>query len=54
MSVLFLPEIREYFENLAIILYEKKYFGFEEAAQNEETIYQVRYISNNHVIAQYL
>jgi hypothetical protein len=32
MRVLFLPEIRDYFRELAKILYEKDYFGFEEAA----------------------
>jgi hypothetical protein len=32
MRVLFLPEIRDYFRELAEILYEKNYFGFEETA----------------------
>jgi len=32
MQVIFLPEVLEYFENLAIILYEKNYFSFEETA----------------------
>jgi hypothetical protein len=109
MRVLFLPEIRDYFRELAEILYEKGYFGFEEAAiqyaedlfnniadtlptkvkktaptyfnrygkdmfyavyqKNKRTqwyvffniyadkgemVYLVRYISNNHVIAQFL
>ena len=109
MKVLFLPEIFEYFENLALILHEKGYFGFKETAKkyvtelvndikttlpilpskpapkhferygdkmeyvvfrkskhthwyvffrvykkNGEDIYQVRYIANNHTIAQYL
>ena len=109
MNVLFLPEVFEYFERLALILYEKGYFGFKETArkyvielvtdiktnlptkphkpapayfdkygktmeyasfrknknttwyafftiylENDEEIYLVRYIANNHVIAQYL
>jgi GTP1/Obg family GTP-binding protein len=32
MKVLFLSEVRDYFRELAEILYEKDYFGFEEAA----------------------
>ena len=32
MSVLFLPEIRKYFDELEIILYEKGYFSYEENA----------------------
>jgi hypothetical protein len=32
MSVLFLPEIQEYFDELEIILYEKGYFSYEDAA----------------------
>jgi hypothetical protein len=32
MKVLFLPEVREYFRELAGILYQKGYFGLEEAA----------------------
>ena len=32
MSVLFLPEVRKYFDELEIILYEKGYFSFEENA----------------------
>lgn len=109
MKVLFLPEIRMYFQELQDILFEKEYFGFEESAvqyvrdlifdieatlpervskiappyfnrygkelryasfrknrntqwyvffnkyrENGEVIYLVRYISNNHMIAQYL
>jgi hypothetical protein len=111
MSVLFLPEVREYFRELAEILYKKDYFGFEDTAlqyvedlfsdientlptkvkksapayfnrygkgmsyavfkKNKrthwyvffnmqpddgeaETIYLVRYISNNHTIAHFL
>ena len=33
MKVLVLPEVRYYLKELQIILYEKDYFGFEEAAQ---------------------
>lgn len=109
MKVLFLPEVRLYFQELQDILFEKEYFGFEESAvqyvrdlifdieatlpervskiappyfnrygkelryasfrknrntqwyvffnkyrENGEVIYLVRYISNNHMIAQYL
>jgi len=109
MSVIILPEVQEYMKELQIILYEKNYFGFEEAAQrytdellddiintlpeclhnpapeyfdkygedmeyasfkknkrttwyvffeiyedNGEIIYLVRYIANNHTVAQYL
>jgi hypothetical protein len=32
MKVLFLPEVRDYFKELAKILYEKDYFVFEEDA----------------------
>ncbi len=32
MKVLFLPEVREYFRELAEILHKKNYFGFEETA----------------------
>ena len=109
MSVIFLPEVRKYFNNLIPVLYEKEYFGFKETAkkyvddllveivtnlpiclhkpasnyfdkygknmeyavfkkskhtqwyvffraykENDEEIYQVRYIGNNHTVAQYL
>jgi hypothetical protein len=109
MQVTILPEVLEYFENLAVILYEKEYFGFEKTAltyvielyddivanlptkphkpapvyfdkygkgmkyavfrrnrrtswyaffntyhNNVEPFYVVRYIANNHIIAQYL
>jgi hypothetical protein len=109
MRVLFLPEVRDYFRELAEILYKKDYFGFEETAiqyaedlfnsiadtlpnrvkktapayfdrygknmfyavfqknkrtqwyvffniyaDNGETVYLVRYMSNNHMIAQFL
>lgn len=109
MKVLFLPEVRQYFQELEEILFEKEYFGFEESAvqyvreliwdientlpvrmskiappyfcrygkgmhyamfrkskttqwyvfftkyqDNGETIYLVRYISNNHLIAKHL
>ena len=109
MRVLFLPEVRQYLKELHEILFEKEYFGFEEAAvqyvrdlifdieetlpirvskeappyfsmygngmryatfrrnrstqwyvffskykEKGEIVYLVRYISNNHMIAQYL
>lgn len=109
MKVLFLPEVVDQFLELAEILYEKGYFGFEDAAQSYseqlfrdiqeqlpvkvkkeapiyferygadmfyslfprnkqttwyvfysihqkegETIYLVRYLSNNHVVAHHL
>ena len=109
MSVTFLPEIQEFFDELEIILYEKGYFSYEENARqyaddlffdiknnlpvkhhkpappyfdrygagmfyasfkknrdttwyafftkylvDGETIYLVRYVSNNHMIAKYL
>ena len=34
MQVILLPEVIDYFSNLAIILYEKGYFSFEETALN--------------------
>ena len=34
MKVLATPQVLEYFESLIPILYEKGYFGFEEAARN--------------------
>ncbi len=109
MKILYLPEVRLYFKELAWLLYEKEYFGFEESAikyvedlfndidkslpskhskkassyfdrygknmhyavfkknshtqwyvffqildDNGETVYLVRYISNNHVISHLL
>ena len=33
MSVLFLPEVRDYFDFLADILFRKEYFAFEENAR---------------------
>ena len=32
MKVLFLPEVRLYFQQLQDTLFEKEYFGFEESA----------------------
>lgn len=32
MKVLFLPEVRQYFQELEDVLFEKEYFGFEEFA----------------------
>ena len=109
MQVILLPEVLKYLEDLATILYEKEYFGFEETSlnyvlelyddiletlpdclskpapayfdkygkdmeyasfkknkrtiwyvffeiyeDNGEIIYLVRYIANNHTVAQYL
>ena len=109
MKVVAIAEVRIYLQNLAVILYEKEYFGFEASARkyvidlfediktnlpilpsklapkyfekygknmeyavfkkskrthwyvffrvykkNGEDIYQVRYIANNHTVAQYL
>ena len=109
MQVILLPEVLKYIEDLATILYEKEYFGFEETSlkyvlelydditthlpekqhnpapeyfdkygedmeyasfkknkrttwyvffeiyeDNGEIIYLVRYIANNHTVAQYL
>lgn len=109
MTVLFSPDVRRYFRELEDVLYEKKYFGFEDSAiryvrkliyeierdlhlsvkreappyferygknmfysvfrKNKNTqwyvffniyadsgkyIYLVRYISNNHIIAQHM
>jgi len=109
MKVLFLPEIRNYFDELETVLYEKEYFSYEENAhkyvaelfndiatnlpihsnkpapkffekfgknmhyatfrkskqttwyvfftiynENGNTVYLVRYIANNHSVAQYL
>lgn len=110
-KIVALPEVREYFNELIHILYEKEYFGYEDSAieyveslfeeikttlpqrlkkpapayfsrygkgmyytsfkknkttqwyvfftiyidmEKGEQIYLIRYISNNHVIAQYL
>ena len=109
MQVILLPEMLEYLEDLAVTLYEKAYFSFENTAseyvldlyddivlnlptrkhkpapayfdkygkdmlyatfrknkqttwyafftkhhQNDDTVYLVRYITNNHVVAQHL
>ncbi|MDR2969017.1 MAG: hypothetical protein LBV32_05370 [Tannerellaceae bacterium] len=109
MKIVFLPEVLEYFNELSTVLYEKKYFGFEDSAleyvddlfenikntlhlcvkkpapayfdrfgenmlyavfrknkmtewyvffnlyrEEDDTTLVIRYISNNHVIAQYL
>ena len=109
MQVILLPKVLEYLGELAVILYEKGYFGFEETAskyvmelyddiimnlpvklhrpapdyfdkygknmeyaifkknkhtqwyvffrvyqKDGEVIFQVRYIGNNHTVAQYL
>ena len=109
MKIIILPKVLEYMKDLQIILYEKDYFGFEDAAQkytdellddilatlsirlhklaptyfdkhgkdmyyasftknkattwyvffnkyndNGEINYLIKYIANNHTIAQYL
>ena len=109
MKVIVIPEVYVFLENLVIVLYEKEYFGFEDAArkyvdelyedvtknlpivlkrrapdyfnkygegmyyavfkknkrtswyaffriyeQDGERIYQIRYIANNHSVAQHL
>ena len=109
MKVILLPEVLQYLEDLATLLYKKEYFSFEETSfiyimelyddiilnlptkihkpsptyfdkygnnmyyaafkkskrtswyvfftkyeDNGDIIYLIRYISNNHVIAQYL
>jgi len=105
MKVIFAPEVRLYLKELSELLYEKDYFGFEDAAykyvedlvldimaslpnklkksapayfnrygkhlcyatfkkndntqwyiffNNEDDIYLVRYIGNNHTCAQYI
>jgi len=61
MKVIALKAVIQYLNNLVLILYEKGYFGFKESSRdyvielfNGENIYQVRYIGNNHTIAQYL
>jgi hypothetical protein len=33
MKVLFLPEVRRYFDSLADILFKEEYFAFEENAR---------------------
>ena len=44
MKVLFIPKVREYAKDLIHILYEKDYFGFEEAARQyvDELIFDIR------------
>lgn len=32
MKVLFMPEVRQYFQELQEVLFEKEYFGLEEFA----------------------
>ncbi|MCL2041630.1 MAG: hypothetical protein FWG84_06300 [Bacteroidales bacterium] len=45
MSVLFLPEIQEYFDDLEIILYEKEYFGYEGVAHKyvDDLIFDIKH-----------
>jgi len=109
MTVIYLPKVRKYFENLVPLLYEQGYFSYKESAQkyvddlfdnisgnlptrlhkpapkyfdkygksmkyaifkknkntswyaffktyemNGERIFLVRYVGNNHVVAQHL
>ncbi len=64
MKVVILPEVVDYFLELADTLYDQGYFGFEETAVTYarelfgeirgEVVYYVRYVNNNHRIAQYL
>jgi len=44
MSVLFLPEVREYFYELENILYEKGYLSFEDTAHKyvDDLIYDIK------------
>ena len=44
MSVLFLPEVQEYFDKLEIILYEKGYFSYEDDAHKyvDDLVFDVR------------
>lgn len=44
MKVLFAPEVRAYFRELAKILFDKEYFGFEESAVKyvRELIFKIR------------
>ena len=44
MSVLFLPEIQEYFDELEIILYEKGYFSYEDTAHKyvDDLIFDIK------------
>ena len=44
MSVLFLPETQEYFDELEIILYEKGYFSYEDAAHKyvDDLIFDIK------------
>jgi hypothetical protein len=44
MKVLFSPSVRLYFQELADLLFEKEYFGFEDAAVGyvRELIYEIR------------
>jgi hypothetical protein len=44
MSVLFSPEIQEYFDELEIILYEKGYFSYEDVAHKyvDDLIFEIK------------
>ena len=75
MKVLFLPEVVDHFLELAEVLYDKGYLGFEDVAiayaeqlfrdttwyvfysihdVDGETIYLIRHLTNNHMIAHHL
>ena len=54
MKVLFLPEVVNQFLELAQVLYDEGYLGFKDAAIEGETTFLVRYLTNNHVVAQHL
>ena len=44
MKVLFSPQVRLYFQEMAEIIYEKEYFGFEDSAIEyvRELIFEIR------------
>jgi len=64
MKVIFLPEVLDYFEELAYTLMEYSIFRkskrtawyvfFRVYKEMGNEIFQIRYIANNHTIAQYL
>jgi hypothetical protein len=68
IKAVILPEVADWFLKLADTLYDQGYFGFGENAvtcvrelfedirdnTNAETVYFVRYVNNNHKIAQCL
>ena len=59
MNVIFLQKVRKHFESLVPVLYGKNkhtswYVFFKTSWENGEEIYKVRYIANNHSVAQHL